>query len=49
MRDIKIEVVEGRTANICAVLTGQLERNVVVEFSTSSTAEVFKAAGTHAN
>ena len=37
MKESVVEVAEGTTAQVCAVLTGHLERNVVVEISTTTT------------
>ena len=45
MRDSMVEVEEGSTTQVCAVLTGHIERNIVVEISTTTTDSGVRAAG----
>ena len=40
-----VEVEEGSTTQVCAVLTGHIERNIVVEISTTTTDSGVRAAG----
>lgn len=44
MREVKVQVPEGNTSRVCADLTGQLQRDIVVRLTTT-TKEGFKGAG----